>query len=228
MRPTVLLFDVDGTLITCGGAGRRAIVRALVALGAPGDCAAFSFGGMTDRAIVRRSLSEAGMPVTDACIAEVLDRYLDLLGEEVERAAVFHVHRAVVETLEAVTRPGVAVGLGTGNVERGAAIKLGRVDLFRRFGFGGYGCDAEDRSELLEVGARRGAALLGVARHGCRVVVIGDTPRDIAAARAIGAESVAVATGGDSLEALARHQPTHLLGDLSAGATTRVLLGEPA
>jgi phosphoglycolate phosphatase-like HAD superfamily hydrolase len=116
------------------------------------------------------------------------------------------------------------VGLGTGNIERGARIKLERVDLNPRFGFGGFGCDAEDRGELLRIGAERGAARLGVARAACRVVVIGDTPLDIAGARAIGAEAFAVATGAADPATLSAAQPDHLFESLAAPGAIPALL----
>jgi phosphoglycolate phosphatase len=82
-------------------------------------------------------------------------------------------------------------------------IELSRVGLHERFAFGGFGSDHETHSELIRIGAERGAALLGAPLSACRVVVIGDTPKDIAAARAVGAESLAVATGSFSTAALA-------------------------
>jgi phosphoglycolate phosphatase-like HAD superfamily hydrolase len=109
----------------------------------------------------------------------------------------------VLELLDALEGSrGVALGLGTGNIEAGARIKLTPARLSERFAFGGFGCDAEDRAELLEAGARRGAAALGAARARCRVVIIGDTPLDVAAAHAIGAECLAVATGNFDVDAL--------------------------
>jgi phosphoglycolate phosphatase-like HAD superfamily hydrolase len=96
---------------------------------------------------------------------------------------------------ELATRERIAIGLGTGNVEHGARLKLAPLELADAFAFGGYGSDHEDRAELIAIGADRGAARLGRARADCRVVVIGDTPKDVAAAQAIGAESIAVATG---------------------------------
>ncbi|HSO32352.1 MAG TPA: HAD hydrolase-like protein, partial [Labilithrix sp.] len=98
--------------------------------------------------------------------------------------------------------PKIALGLGTGNVKRGAYAKLARGALDAPFAFGGFGCDAEDRTELLRVGAGRGAAALGVPLADCRVVVIGDTPKDVAAARGIGAECIGVGTGGFAPAAL--------------------------
>lgn len=196
MRPTVFLFDIDGTLVSTGGAGRRAIERAfLLALGTA-TVLDFSFAGMTDPAIVRTGLQRAGRAADAAAIAEVLAAYLLVLEEEVLAAERFVVHAGVSETLDAVEAwADVAIGLGTGNIERGARVKLGRANLHDRFAFGGFGSDSEDRAELLRVGAERGAARLGRRREDCRVVIIGDTPKDVAAALAIGADAIGVGTG---------------------------------
>jgi len=93
---------------------------------------------------------------------------------------------------------GRCIGLATGNLEVGARIKLTRGDLWRRFPFGGFGSDAGDRAELVRVAIRRGQDRLGRTLSRAEVVVIGDTPRDVAAAHAAGAVAVAVATGGHS------------------------------
>ncbi len=229
MKPTVLLFDIDGTLITTGGVGRNALVRALAPFGAS-EGASFSFAGMTDRGIIRQGLLNSGKQVDEALIDEVMVGYLEGLETEVAEADAqsFRVHAGVHQVLDAVSgKAGVAVGLGTGNVEVGARIKLRRVALSRRFGFGGFGCDAEDRAELIAAGARRGAELLECTTDACRVVIIGDTPRDIAAANAIDAECAAVATGSISREELARHQPTFLFDDLTDPGCVAALLGQP-
>lgn len=225
-RPTVLLFDLDGTLVTTGGAGRRAIERALEAHGAHG-ATGFSFAGMTDRAIVRRGLVNAGRLPSEELIDVVLGDYLPALEDEVVAADPrrYLVHDGVHAALDlAMATPGVAVGLGTGNIERGARIKLRRVGLAERFTFGGFGCDAEDRAELLRAGARRGAERLGTSLESCRIVVIGDTPLDITAAGAIGAESLAVATGSFEYAALVPHAPTHLFPNLLAPGAHEALL----
>jgi phosphoglycolate phosphatase-like HAD superfamily hydrolase len=193
-RPTVLLFDVDGTLITTGGAGRRAIERAFSALHGGDGALAFSLGGMTDRGIVRAGLRERGLPDGDEAIDALLERYLVLLDEEVRGAGSYRAHPGVRELLEALGER-AAVGLGTGNIARGAEIKLARVDLWRRFAFGGFGSDHEERAEILRIGAARGAERLGLPLAACRVVAIGDTPRDVLAAHAAGARCVGVATG---------------------------------
>src|SRR6185436_4340956 len=103
-------------------------------------------------------------------------------------------------------------------------IKLGKVGLFERFAFGGYGSDHEHRPTLIRTGALRGAEQLGVPLEGCRVVVIGDTPSDVGAAQAMGAECVAVATGSFSVDALRGAGATWAFASLaSAGALERVL-----
>ncbi len=199
MKPTVLLFDIDGTLVTTGGAGRRALERSFeVMFGRADACTHFRFDGMTDRAIIRAGLQAIGELDSEASIDRVLSKYVAVLEEEVARVpdSEYFLHRGMLEALDATaSRSGFAVGLGTGNIREGAKVKLSRVGVHERFGFGGFGCDAEDRAELIRVGATRGAERLGAPLSECRVVIIGDTPKDVAAALAIGAECVGVGTG---------------------------------
>lgn len=163
-----------------------------------------SFAGLTDRAIARQGLRQVGASVeTEAEIDRVLDTYLSLLDGELARAEQYVVLPGVVGLLESLAGvPNVAIGLGTGNVRRGAYAKLSRGSLHETFAFGGFGCDAEDRTELLRAGARRGAERLGVALDACRVVVIGDTPKDVAAAHGIQAVCIGVGTGAYEASAL--------------------------
>jgi phosphoglycolate phosphatase-like HAD superfamily hydrolase len=223
MRPTVLLFDIDGTLVTTAGTGRRALGRAFAArFGRATALDGVRFDGMTDRAIVRAGLAAVGLPAAgpaaEAAIDGLLADYLALLDDEVRRSADLALHAGVLAALDAACGwDGVAVGLGTGNVRDGARIKLSRVGIYERFPFGGFGCDHEERAALLGIGATRGAARLGAAPGACRVVVIGDTPLDVAAARTIGAEAVGVGTS--------RFTPAELL---AAGATAAFAdLGAP-
>lgn len=197
---TVLLFDIDGTLVATGGAGRRAMVAAFGDVYAKRDVFdELSFAGMTDRAIARHGVIRATGVCDDAAIDRALEVYVAKLHRELENADGYRVFPGVHAVLERVRMAaGVAVGLGTGNVKRGAYAKLAPADLVGHFSFGGFGCDAEDRTEVLRSGARRGAESLGVPLDECRVVVIGDTPKDVAAAKGIGAECVGVGTGGFS------------------------------
>lgn len=203
---TVLLFDIDGTLVSTGGAGRRAMVGAFAALHGKDDVfEGTSFAGMTDRAIARHGLCGLVRDITEAEIDRALETYLRLLEVELANAHRYRVLPGVVGLLESLrSMPDVAVGLGTGNVRRGAYAKLARGGLDASFAFGGFGCDAEDRVELLRAGAQRGAEVLGATLESCRMVVIGDTPKDVAAARGIGARCIAVATGGYSAAELTR------------------------
>lgn len=228
MRPTILLFDIDGTLISTSGAGRRAMERAFARRYGAREALPFSLGGMTDRAIARDGLRALRPEVApeDAEIDAFLADYLEILADEAARSSGgFRVHAGIVACLDAAAaRPACAVGLGTGNIQPGAKIKLERVGLYQRFAFGGFGSDDIDRARLLAVGAERGAARLGAARAECRVVVIGDTPRDAAAAAAIGAECVAVATSGFALDELRAAGATAAFADLDSPAARAAVL----
>jgi phosphoglycolate phosphatase-like HAD superfamily hydrolase len=226
-RPTVLLFDIDGTLVSMGGAGRRSLSRTFDALaGRPDLYEGFDFAGMTDPAIVRWGLETVGLPTDEATMRRVLDAYLAHLADEIRPATNCRVHPGVEQVLDAVAaRPEMAIGLGTGNLREGARLKLERMGLYHRFAFGGFGCDHEERPRLLRVGMERGAAFAGAPPEACRVVVIGDTPRDVAAARAIGAESLAVATSVFAVDALMASGATWAFPNLAAPGVLEALLG---
>jgi phosphoglycolate phosphatase-like HAD superfamily hydrolase len=230
MRPTVLLFDIDGTLVTTGGAGRRSISRAFEKLhGRLDACESFSLSGMTDRAIIRKALGDIGVEATTEAIDAVIQTYLSFLGEEVQRteARSYFVHAGMREAVtEARSRSGVAVGLGTGNVRAGARVKLERVGIYEQFAFGGFGCDHEDRVELIRHGARCGAQLLGAPLEECRVVVIGDTPKDVHAAKGIGAVCIGVGTGGFPPQALLESGADFAFPDFTSQGAMEALLQE--
>jgi phosphoglycolate phosphatase len=228
MKPTVFLFDIDGTLITTGGVGRLAIEKAFDRLfSRPDAFKSISFAGMTDRAIVRAGLMAIGRKPAEPDIDGAIEAYVAVLQEEVSRAdaAKYRVHDGIHAALDVVHgRGSSAIGLGTGNIRKGARVKLEHVGLFGRFAFGGFGCDAEDRAELIRIGADRGAKALDTPRESCRVVVIGDTPKDIAAARAIGAESIGVGTGPFTPADLMACGATYACRDLAEpGALDRLL-----
>ncbi len=214
----LVLFDIDGTLLTTGGVSGAALVRALEEVfGRPVPADGYPFMGKTDPRIVRELATLAGVPEreVEAGLATALERYLDLLDAWLEPR---HVEikpgvEALLDALEA--RPGVMVGLLTGNMERGARIKLERAGLGHRFALGAFGSDREDRDELVPVALRRAAAIAGQRLPPARVTVVGDAPPDVACARAAGARSVAVATGWTPAEELARLAPDVLLPSLA-------------
>jgi phosphoglycolate phosphatase-like HAD superfamily hydrolase len=219
----LVLFDIDGTILLTDGAGRRAIGRALLDLmGTTGPVGDHRFDGKTDPQIVRELLVLAGHG--DAEIPErvraVCDRYLELLEVELTRPSQTRVMAGVRELLTALAVPeasgAVLVGLLTGNLERGAALKLQSAGIDpSRFAVGAYGSDAPDRPELPAIARRRAESLTGRAIAGEHVIVIGDTPDDVACARPIGARTVAVATGRYDVSALAAAGATHVFADLS-------------
>jgi phosphoglycolate phosphatase-like HAD superfamily hydrolase len=234
VRPVVVLFDIDGTLISTGGAGRRAMEAAFTALGlGPIEAIGFGFGGMTDRAILRRAIrgTALGQALAPGHLEDRIDagvaHYLDALEHEVPRSPGFKVFEGVVEALEALEastgEAPLAVGLGTGNVRRGAESKLRRAGLWHRFAFGGFGCDDESRPALIEAGIRRGAQQLGVDRGAVAALVIGDTPADIEAARACDAGVVAVATGAFERRILEEHGADVVCDSLSPSICLRAV-----
>jgi len=227
-RPTVLLWDIDGTLVTTGGVGRRAVERAFERRHGRADaCSRIRFDGMTDRSIARLGLEAIGVAPTDEAIAAVLATYVGELEDELRLspAGQFRVHAGIEAALQAANERGMAQGLGTGNIALGARLKLEHVGLYRHFDFGGFGSDHELRVELIRLGAARGAQRLGVSVQACRVVVIGDTPKDVDAARGIGAECIGVGTGSYSAEQLLEHGATHAFADLTAPGALPALLG---
>lgn len=198
---TIVLFDIDGTLITTGGVGRHAIELAFEELyGSKDACSHFTFDGMTDRAIMRQGLTQLGRAVTPEEVDRLIGTYVRHLEATVAAAPAdkYRVHEGMHDAITACEQAGFAVGLGTGNIREGARLKLERVQLFERFAFGGFGDDHEQRDLLLAAGVRRGAEQLKVKVGDVPVVVIGDSPRDVSAAQAIGAACIGVGTGSST------------------------------
>lgn len=228
MRPTVLLFDLDGTLVSTGGAGRRAIEAAFLDLFGRADaCSHLDFSGMTDRAIARSALTRVGAEPTEAAIVRVLARYVERLDAALAASRNVRILDGVVELLDkASRRDEVAIGLGTGNIAAGAQKKLAVCGLWQRFPFGGFADDSEERAELILAGARRGAERLARPLERCRVVVIGDTPRDVAAAAANRFDSLAVASGSHGLEKLVESGATLAVQNLLDARAGEAIFGE--
>ncbi|MBR56557.1 MAG: haloacid dehalogenase [Myxococcales bacterium] len=202
-RPTVLLFDIDGTLVDAGGMGRVAMEEAFFEVCGRRDVCSFTFAGQTDRIIAEQGLKNAGMDPTPERIQRLLSHYLAQIQAEIDtnnRARLYPGTEALLARLCQYDH--LALGLGTGNMEAGAFLKLRAAGLGSYFSFGGYGSDHEDRAALIRAGFQRGTTQLGCEESSCRRVVIGDTRLDVAAAKANNAETLGVLTGGDTREEL--------------------------
>ncbi len=232
MTRALILFDIDGTLLLTAGAGRRAITAALAdRLGAHDAWRQVRFDGKTDPQIVRELLEAAGDAAADDpdMIADVCERYVAYLEEELERSpGATQVLPGVMPLLDRLERRGdVVLGLLTGNVVRGAGLKLrsGGLDP-ARFRVGAYGSDSAHRPDLPAIAAERAAPIFGRVPHGDTVVIVGDTPADVTCGRAIGARAVAVATGSYSATVLREAGARAAFDDLSdTDAVLEALLG---
>jgi phosphoglycolate phosphatase len=217
----LILFDIDGTLMLTGGAGMRAFYRALEQVfGIPVDRDVIRPDGKTDPLIAREFLRHFDQETRwDERSREALfSRYVGFLEEEIRIAAENRHIRllpGVTALLDSLSgQPDFAVGLVTGNLERGAQIKLAGAGLTRYFHFGGYGSDSEDRTTLIRIGIQRGAQWIAPAPVE-DAIVIGDTPLDIIHGRAAGARVIAVASAKYALADLHSHNPDLLLPDLT-------------
>jgi phosphoglycolate phosphatase-like HAD superfamily hydrolase len=220
----LILFDIDGTLLWTDGAGRRAIHRALIdEMGTAGPIDGYRFDGKTDRQIVRELMELAGHPdwESDDRVTAVCRRYVELLTAELAKPTqatkVYPGIQELLTALEPYEVDGRAlVGLLTGNVEHGATLKLRSAGLDpARFVVGAFGSDSHRRSDLPAVAAERAAQRTGRRFTGADIVIVGDTPDDVACARPMNARTVAVATGFYDTAALRAAGATHAFQDLS-------------
>lgn len=223
----LILFDIDGTLLSAGGAPRRAFRQALAEqFGTEGEAATDDFSGKTDPQIVYDLMRAAGF--ADDHIGERIAAFFDHYVEGLTRELVVETRHAlkpgVAELVPSLASdPRVVLGLVTGNIERGARLKLEHFGLWDAFAVGAFGSDDPSRDCLPGIAIDRAEALVGRRFEGPEIVVIGDTPADVRCARAAGAMAVAVATGPPTRATLAACKPDILLDSL---ADWPELLGE--
>lgn len=227
----VYLFDVDGTLVSAGGAGRRAFERAVADRcgGLDGALAGLRLDGMTDRLIVREALRILSQPFDDAFCDALLERYVEHLASEIHGPG-YAVLPGVVEALEGLRARGALVALCTGNVVAGAKLKLARGGVDRYFDWGasavcGFAADGEERERVVRAALRRTCERLGRTIAPAEALVIGDTPRDVSAAHAAGIPVLAVATGRYAEAELREAGAEHVAPSLAHEAALRVLFG---
>lgn len=223
----LLLFDIDGTLVR-GGPAKGAFHEALVeTFGTAGDIEVHDFAGKTDPQIARELLSSAGLSHAeiDAGFPGLWDRYLRYLGERLTGHPMT-VLPGVAPLLESLSaQADVALGLLTGNIVRGAELKLRSVGLYEHFRTGSFGSDSEVRNDLAPIAVRRASETWKVDFDPREVWVVGDTPADIACGRAGGTRTLGVATGRYGHEELAGTGADHVLEDLvDTDGTVAVLL----
>jgi phosphoglycolate phosphatase-like HAD superfamily hydrolase len=214
----LVLFDIDGTLIHSGGAGEKAFARVCaVEFNVPNGTERLRFAGRTDTSIVREFFSRHEISPTPENFRRFFDHYVfwldHMLGQLSGR--VLPGVSEMIRRLGATPAPPV-IGLLTGNIRLGAQIKLTHYGLWEHFVIGGFGDDHEDRNQIAVIARERACQRVGRQLQGEEILVIGDTPLDIACARAINARVLAVATGSYRAEQLRPHEPNWTVEDLEA------------
>ena len=215
MDKKLLLFDIDGTLLTSGGAGERALRLGFRdRFGIDDDLSKVEIAGRTDSGIVRHMLASHRLPETPENIAAFFDGYLHHLAREIPRTP-GRLLPGILPLLEALKpRADIVLALLTGNLARGAEIKLRHYGFWHYFEFGAFADDHHDRDQLGHFAKARALAHHGLDFPPERIFVLGDTPHDITCARAIGAKAIAIATGKFTRAHLTPHAPDFLFDDL--------------
>ena len=217
-----VLFDIDGTLISTGGAGAASWRLAFDELyGIPADIGEFTDTGMTDPDVGRKTFEAVMSREPERKeFTRLLERRLHYLHRTVEESEDYRVLPGVDELLPKLIDDGYLLGLVTGNVEAAAHIKLNRARLNRFFSFGGYGSDANDRGELTRIALERAALVYGKAIAPEQALVVGDTPRDVEGAHAAGLECVGVGSHHFNVEQLRDAGADYVVASLEAGLPT--------
>jgi phosphoglycolate phosphatase len=215
LRPAVVLFDIDETLVHTGGSGARSWNAASERLyGLPADIGKHSSAGETDPQVARATFQAVlGRDPVPAELARIYAAYLFNLADDIWKSDQYRVLPGAESTLVHLGEEGVVLGIISGAMEGAARTKLAPANLNRYFLFGGYGSDSPDRIEVTKAAISRAAALC-VDLSPSEVYVVGDTPHDITAARAAGAVSVGVASGHYSSDELAAAGPDYVLSSL--------------
>ena len=211
----ICLFDIDGTLVNTGGAGKAALDEALVEVFGVAQASGVSTVGRTDRGIAIDMFTEYGTEHTEESWQRFLDGYLLRLSNNLPQrdGRVLPGVEALLDLL--ATREDVAVGLLTGNVEEGARRKLEFFGIAERFAFGGFGDLHPSRNSVAAEALQQAERFVGQPADPQRVWVIGDTPLDVQCARAIGARAIGVSSGLVAADELAASDPDLMLSDLS-------------
>lgn len=213
----LVLFDVDGTMVLSGGAGHRALKKAIQeTFGQADSMDSIRPDGKTDPAIIKEALSRLGKEdsYTEETAKSLFSVYIPFLRDELEQSENFQVLPGTRELVSSLNRnPEILLGLATGNIEKGARLKLEKAGLNSFFSFGGFGDDAENRTELICAAIGRGQNAASTDQLDV-TIVIGDTPRDIVHGKEAGAKTIATASGSYSLDALEAYKPDLAIASL--------------
>lgn len=216
-RPKAIAFDIDETLISTGGAGAKAWRRSFEALwNIDVDISQFTEVGMTDPVVAKTTFK--GVMKRDPTPPELttlLHSYLKFLPQEIAASEKYRVLPGVEELLPRLIKAGIMLGITSGTLEAAAHIKLDRAKLNHYFSFGGFGSDSDDRGELTRAAIHRAEIVRGEKIDPTTVYVVGDTPKDIAAAHAARAIGIGVATGKYSVDELKNAGTDYVLGNLA-------------
>jgi phosphoglycolate phosphatase len=214
-----ILWDIDGTLLTTGGAGAVAWQRAFEDLyDVEANIDEHTRAGMTDPEITEIIFAEViGRPGSPEEHAKVVAKYLEYMPDAVAESTGYEVKPGIAEILPRLAEAGVAQGVVTGNVEPAARIKLARGDLDEYFAFGGYGSDDRDRVKVTERAIERAGEVTGSALDLEATISVGDTPRDVTAGHGAGIRVVGVATGAYSVAELAEAGADWALENVTKG-----------
>jgi phosphoglycolate phosphatase-like HAD superfamily hydrolase len=214
-----ILFDIDGTLISTGGAGAESWRLAFDELyGIPADIGKFTDAGMTDPDVGRKTFEAVLEREPERKeFTRLLERRLHYLHTTVEESKGYKVFPGVEELLPKLIEDGYLLGLVTGNVEAAAHIKLHRARLNRFFSFGGYGSDSTDRGELTKIALKRAALVYGEPVSAAQALVVGDTPHDVEGAHAAGIACVGVGAYHFTADQLRQAGADYAISSLAEG-----------
>ena len=216
MKTKLLLFDIDGTLLTSGGAGEKALGLAMKdRFGNSDDLSKIEIAGRTDSGIALQILSLHGIEPTLENLTLFFDCYLHHLAGQLPKTPGRLLPGILDLLAKLATRSEVVLALLTGNLARGAKLKLAHYGVGDFFQFGAFADDHHDRNQLGHFAKARALEIHGIEFPPDAIYVLGDTPHDISCGRAIGAKTVAIATGGYTHDQLLSHQPDFLFNDLS-------------
>src|SRR5438105_3504617 len=215
-KKRLLLFDIDGTLIDSGGAGIESLKDVLrERFGIPDNLRGIEVAGKTDTGIVQQILRKEQIAPNDENVSAFLDLYVEFLARELPRRQ-GRLLPGVKELLSRLKeRPHVVLALLTGNIQRGAKLKLEHYGIWNYFEFGAFADDHHNRNELRAFAQMRAREKHSLDFAATEIDVIGDTPHDIACGKAIGARTIAVATGRFSYAQLSKHQPDRMVDNFS-------------